>query len=231
MTRSTHADIASINLPAEACDRNQLTMRLRTRALIAWLRRLGRQPHAVRWRWADRLGWLYLNGDPVFREVLMTNLRLCITRDAAECMRLARQNAAETYFAWIDRFRVWELTAEQTRDQVSLDGIEHLNSHRGQPVVLLCPHFLPMEAAIQRLALEVSTVALYQPAADLEFEAIRRAARCRFNAQILVEATAPLLPVVRDVAAGTPLFILPDLDTGQAAHTFVPFFGTSAATA
>jgi KDO2-lipid IV(A) lauroyltransferase len=206
-------------------------MRLHIRALNAWLRRLGRKPHEIRWRWAERLGWLYVNGDPVFREVLFTNLRLCVARDDAECMRLARRNVTETFFSWLDRFRVWELTAAQTRHEISLDGMEHLDRHRGQPVVLLCPHFLSMEAAIQRLALEVRTVALYRPAADRGFEAMRCKARSRFNAQILVDATAPLLPVVRQVAAGMPLFVLPDLDGGEAAHEFVPFFGTPAATA
>ena len=231
MTRSKNACPASTRLPAGASPQNELTMRVRTRALICWLRRLGRKPHDVRWRWAERLGWLYVNGDPVFREVLLTNLRLCVARDDMERMHLARRNAAETFFAWLDRFRVWELTAAQTRHQVSLDGMEHLERRRGQPVVLLCPHFLSMEAAIQRLALEVRTVALYRPAADPQFEAIRCAARSRFNAQVLVDAAAPLLPVVREVTAGTPLFVLPDLDAGEAAHEFVPFFGTDAATA
>jgi len=204
----------------------------RFRAALWWLNRLAQRPFDARWRWARRLAWLHLGGDPVFQEVLRTNLRLCLPHlTDAERTQLAQANAEETFFAWLDRFRCWRLDPAQLRAQVMLGGIEHLSRAHGRPVVLVCPHLLGMEAGVQRLSLEVQTIALYRPAAHPAFDALRCAARSRFNSQILVDAGASMLPVMRKVASGTPLFLLPDLDPGRTAHEFAPFFGVSAATA
>jgi Kdo2-lipid IVA lauroyltransferase/acyltransferase len=198
---------------------------------VAALRTLARQPFALRWRCARALAWMHRHGDPVFNEVLCRNLQLCLpTLDGAALTRLADENAVETCFAQIDQFRCWQLPAAQLRAEVALEGVEHLKAVRGRPTVLVCPHFLGMEAGMQRLALEIRTVALYRPSAHPGFEALRSAARRRFNDQILVAADAPMLPVMRQLAAGTPLFLLPDLDPASAGHKFVPFFGIAAAT-
>jgi KDO2-lipid IV(A) lauroyltransferase len=133
----------------------------RFRAALWWLNRLAQRPFEARWRWARRLAWLHLRGDPVFQEVLRTNLRLCLPRlTDAERTQLAQANAEETFFAWLDRFRCWRLDPAQLRAQVMLEGIEHLSRAHGRPVVLVCPHLLGMEAGVQRLSLEVQTIAL-----------------------------------------------------------------------
>lgn len=204
---------------------------LRVRLGLAALQWLAGRSFGTRWRWAERLAWLHLRGDAVFQEVLLTNLNLCFPAlNAQQRMQLATANASEHFFALIDRFRCWQLNEQTLRRQVSLDGLNHLAEQRGRPVVLLCPHFLAMEAGIQRLSLEIQTVALHRPSASVAFETLRSKARSRFNRQELVDARGPLLPVMRQVAAGKPLFVLPDLDLGAGGAEFAPFFGIPVAT-
>jgi KDO2-lipid IV(A) lauroyltransferase len=99
-----------------------------------------------------------------------------------------------------------------------------------RPLVLLCPHFVGLEAAAQRLSLEGRMVTLYRPSSHAAFDKWRRASRSRFNEQLLTPLGAPLAATIRAVRQGMPLFLLPDLDPGASGALFSPFFGVSAAT-
>ena len=194
---------------------------------------LGQLSFQSRWSLACWLARRSLLHNEVLRELLTTNLSACLSElTATQRNQLKRRNAEETMFALLDRFRLWSLPEAQLREQVQLVNGEILHSFvRRQPVVLLCPHFLGLEAAAQRLSLEVSAMTLYRPCRSAAFESIRAAARQRFGVQHLFEVGGSLLPMIRRLRAGTPLFLLPDLDDGSESAVFSTFFGVSASTA
>jgi KDO2-lipid IV(A) lauroyltransferase len=244
---------ALVRTPAAQTDgatsegKNQQSRRRQARVmnmLIPWRRLAGlwtraraaalaRSPFAVRWTLAQSLATLRLRGDEVFRALLFTHLSLALRdRPLAEQVQTARQAAVEFHFAMIDRYRCWAMDAASLRDAVRLEGAEHLAPLWGtKPVVLLCPHFLGLEAAAQRLALDGPGMTLYQPSTDPHLESLRNAARRRFNDQLLMPLGTPLHRLARELRRGRLLFLLPDLDVGGgAAAVFAPWFGWPAST-
>lgn len=200
---------------------------------LAPARWLSRRSFDTKWRMARMLASLHLRGDPILRELLAINLSLCFPSWTVEQrIALARESANEAFFAQIDQFRMWDLNESELRDQVTLLNAELLRRQaRSRPVVVICPHFVGFEAAAQRLSLESSFVALYRAGRTSAFEAHRKRSRERFNAQYLVNAGRPLTPLVRRMKSGTPLFLLPDVDSTASSALFSPFFGVDASTA
>jgi Kdo2-lipid IVA lauroyltransferase/acyltransferase len=186
----------------------------------------------TRWWLARCLRRLNARGNPIVAEMTAVHLRSAFgEQPAVKCADLLHDNAVEMYFALLDRFRVWSLSEAELREQISLTGLDVFRRHAGlRPVVLLCPHFLGMEAAGMRLSLEASAMALYRPSSSNALETMRRRARSRFYEQSLYSTTESLVPMVRRLRAGTPLLVMPDLDSGASSAVFVPWFGVPAAT-
>jgi Kdo2-lipid IVA lauroyltransferase/acyltransferase len=202
------------------------------RAGMALVRTLAGLSFRTRWWLARGLRAMAKRGDPVTTEMMATNMRLAFPQaSAATLAALQRTNAAEMYFALLDRFRVWSLSEQELLAQVSLTGEDMLHRFCGhQPTVLLCPHFLGMEAAGQRIALVVSAMTLYRPSGSPAFEMLRARGRGRFREQHLYSTDDSLVPMIRRLRGGTPLFLTPDLDSGASSAVFVPWFGVPAAT-
>jgi Kdo2-lipid IVA lauroyltransferase/acyltransferase len=194
---------------------------------------LARAPFGVRWALAQAMATLRLRGDALFRGLLFTHIALALRdRPLAEQVHTVRRAAVEFHFGMIDRYRCWTLDATSLREVVQIEGEQHLAPLWGaRPVVLLCPHFVGLEAAAQRLALDGPGMTLYQPGADPNLEAFRNEARQRFNSQLLLPLGAPLHRLARELRRGRLLFLLPDLDAGGAdGVVFAPWFGWPAST-
>jgi Kdo2-lipid IVA lauroyltransferase/acyltransferase len=200
---------------------------------LAIFRGLGHLSFRKKWKFAELLCTNSLRRDKLLIEVLSKNLWACFPDWTAEAVNeLAYANTQETFFALLDRFRIWKLPEAELREQVTVTNLALLHHHMGRgPVVVLCPHFLGLEAAFQRLSLEASFTTLYRPGGTDAFETFRARARQRFGQQHLYSTDASLLPMVRRLHAGIPLFLLPDLDCGSAGAVFARFFGIDAATA
>lgn len=193
-----------------------------------------RTPFFLRWALAKTLAALRLRSDELFRGLMFTHISLALRdRSVAEQVHTLRQAAVEFHFAMMDRYRCWVMDAQSLREAVQIEGEQHLSALWGKsPVVLLCPHFVGLEAAAQRLALEGPAMTLYLPGADPDLEALRNAARQRFNDQLLLPLGAPLLRLARELRRGRMLFLLPDLDAGGGeGSVFAPWFGWPASTA
>jgi Kdo2-lipid IVA lauroyltransferase/acyltransferase len=205
---------------------------LRSRLVWALACRSAQLPMDWRWALAERLGRNSLESNAVTAEVMRANLALCFPQwSAQQCQDMLRVNARETFFAAIDQFRSWALTREQLIEQVAMENIGLLHELQGQrPVVFLCPHFLGMEFACQRLGLEVSGMLLYGPSLLPDFDALRQRARTRFGSVQMVAMGTPMIGVLRRLRAGTPLLLLPDLDLGPRGSVFCSFFGQQACT-
>jgi Kdo2-lipid IVA lauroyltransferase/acyltransferase len=213
-------------------ERGPRRIAVRTRLAWALACRGARLPMDWRWALAERLGRASLESNAVTAEVTGANLALCFPQwSAQQCQDMLRANASETFFSAIDQFRSWTLTREQLLEQVTVDNIALLRDLKGQgPVVFLCPHFLGMEFACQRLGLEISCMLLYGPSPRPDFDALRQRARARFGTAQMVAMGSPMISVLRRLRAGTPLLLLPDLDLGPRGSVFCSFFGQQACT-
>jgi KDO2-lipid IV(A) lauroyltransferase len=193
-----------------------------------------RTPFVVHWALARALAALRLRSDALFRGLMFTHIALALRdRPLAEQVHTLRQAAVEFHFAMIDRYRCWVMDEQSLREAVQIEGEQHLTALWGKrPVVLLCPHFVGLEAAAQRLTLEGPAMTLYRPGSDPDLETLRNAARQRFNDQLLLPLGAPLIRLARELRRGRMLFLLPDLDAGGGeGAVFAPWFGWPASTA
>ncbi len=165
------------------------------------------------------------------REVAMTNLRLCFPEmGEAERENLVREHFKYFCRALVERSILWWSRSERILRLIRVEGLEHFEAARGQPMILFTPHFVGLDIAGQWVALHADGVSMYanqknQYVTDLLIEK-----RARFNTQHLYSRQDGLRPIIKWIRAGCPFFYLPDQDQGIKDGAFIPFFGVPAAT-
>jgi len=165
------------------------------------------------------------------RRVALTNLGLCFPGlTQRERDRLARSHFRVLLRSLLERGLCWWAAERRIRRIVRIDGLEHLRALRGQPVILLVPHFVGLDLTATRLALEIDAVSVYSSQKNPVIDALLYRGRTRFGDQRIVSRQQGMRAVVRGLKEGRPLFYLPDMDYGPRDAIFVPFFGVPAAT-
>ncbi len=169
------------------------------------------------------------------RRVCMTNLAKCFPAiSAKERCALAKQ-----HFRLFGRFilehgLLWWAPADWFRKNVLIEGEEHLRDARGQPVIILAPHFLGLGMGGSRIAVDGTLATMYQKQKNAVFDARIRQGRLRYGEKFpdskLFSRQDGVLAVARTIKRGVPFYYLPDLDFGSRDAIFVPFFGVPAAT-
>jgi KDO2-lipid IV(A) lauroyltransferase len=165
------------------------------------------------------------------RRIARTNIRACFPDLAtAEQERLVR--AAFIHFSQsvLDRAVFWYGSAQQIRRFVKLEGAQHLDALAGQPVILLTPHFVGMEAPGMALSLDRHMLTLYAKQKNVRLETTILNGRLRFNHGVVLARQDGILKAVREMRKGTPFYFLPDMDLGRRDAVFAPFFGIPTAT-
>lgn len=164
------------------------------------------------------------------REVIRINLGKCFPeKSAAERERLARAHFRAFLRSFVERGILWWSSAERIRRMVRVEGLEHLQAHRGRPVIVLAPHFVGLDAAFARLSLDLPLVSMYARQKDPRFDALMTRGRERFGGKIFLRRGG-LRGILRAMREGRPFYYLPDFDVGREGAVFVPFFGVPAAT-
>ena len=165
------------------------------------------------------------------RHTTLTNLRLCFPDlPAAGRRRLARQHFVVFAQSAVERVLLWWAPPARLRRLIRLEGGEHLQALRGQPVILLAPHFVGLDMGWSRLALEQDMVTMYSRLKNPLFDQVVRSGRSRFGEQTLFSRQDGLKSAISAIRRGHPFYYLPDLDYGAEDAIFVPFFATPAAT-
>jgi KDO2-lipid IV(A) lauroyltransferase len=165
------------------------------------------------------------------RHVAMTNLRLCFPHwTAAERRRVARRHFELFMRSFFERFIVWTQGEQRVRALVSLRDTHWFDACRGQPVILLAPHFCGIDAGGIRLQLESPFAAMYAQQKSAVLTKAMTAGRSRFNGATMLLRNEGLRPAIRLLRQGVPFYFLPDMDLGPRDAIFVPFFGQTAAT-
>jgi len=167
------------------------------------------------------------------RHVVEVNLALCFP----ELDERQRQNLATEHFqmlarSLLERSLLWWSRPERLRRLIRLEGEEHLRSSvdAGQPVLLLTPHFVGLDAGGAAIAMRFDCASIYVAQANAVFDRLLLRGRQRFGDQLLLSRQDSIRVSVKALRAGRPLYYLPDMDFHARDSIFVPFFGVPTAT-
>ncbi len=130
----------------------------------------------------------------------------------------------------IERSVLWWDSAERIRSLIRVEGVEHFEAIKGQPAILLTPHFVGMDAGGQWVAQQSDTVCMYANQKNIYLTGLLLKKRARFGHQLLYSRQQGLRPIIKGMRAGMPFIYPPDQDQGVKDGVFVPFFGVPAAT-
>jgi Kdo2-lipid IVA lauroyltransferase/acyltransferase len=165
------------------------------------------------------------------RRIARTNLSLCLPQLSSTAReQIVRQHFAFYGRAFAERFIFWNAPANRVSALVRLVGIEHFEALRGKPVIVLAPHFLGLDAGGIRFQLETQFVSMYAKQSNPILDEFTVKGRNRFNNPVLLSKQDGLLPAVKLMRSGMPLYFLPDMDFGPRDAVFAPFFNIPAAT-
>ena len=116
-------------------------------------------------------------------------------------------------------------------EMIHVEGLEHLKSAEGRPVIALAPHFIGLNMGGIRVAHEYpGTASIYSRQKNPVLDRIFLKARTRFGAPHLVSRQEGLRSIIRVIKSGKPFYFLPDMDFGPRDAIFSPFFGVPTAT-
>lgn len=167
------------------------------------------------------------------RRVVHINLALCFPeKSPAERRRMARAVFVAVTRCMLERGVMWWGSAERIRRLVDLTGLEHIHAAQaaGKSVILLVPHFVALDMAGTRLAMERDCVSIYAAQNNKLLEKMLLLGRTRFGSQVLLSRQDGVRATVKAMKSGRPFYYLPDLDYGKRDAIFVPFFGVPTAT-
>ena len=167
---------------------------------------------------------------PRRRRVVRINLEKCFpAMPAAERERLARAAFRAFFRSFLDRGVLWWSSRARIARFVRFEGMEHLKALQGKRVILLAPHFVGLDAAVTRLAMDFLLAGMYSNQSDAYFNRVMDQRRNRFGGFSLPRQ-AGLIASLRPMRQGAYYYYLPDLDMGPKRAVFVPFFCVPAAT-
>jgi KDO2-lipid IV(A) lauroyltransferase len=165
------------------------------------------------------------------RRVVMTNLRLCFPAlDADARTRLARVHYRAAGRAALEHVILFWGSRARIQRLVHMEGIEHWDAVRDQPVILLCPHFVGLDMGGLRIITERPGASMYSKQKNPVFDRLILHGRTRFGNTVLLSRQDGVRGIARALKRGLPFYYLPDMDFGSRDSVFVPFFGVPAAT-
>jgi Kdo2-lipid IVA lauroyltransferase/acyltransferase len=173
---------------------------------------------------------LYLLAVPR-RRVALRNLEACWPqKDLASRKRMAKAHFRAFTQSFLDRFIFWYGSPEVIRARCQVQGLEHLQQALGQPLLLLSPHFVGMDAGGLRVQLETRVFGMYARQNSAALNEVMTKGRERFNGTEMLLRTDGIRGALKRLKVGIPFYFCPDMDLGAKDALFVPFFGVPAAT-
>ncbi|MDO4936463.1 MAG: lysophospholipid acyltransferase family protein [Sutterellaceae bacterium] len=207
-----------------------------SRFWVAVIKSLRHVPMPVRNCMARALACLMWAALADRRHVTLTNLKLCFPdMGDAERVALAKKVYRRLARAALDHGVLWAGSREDIENMVKFEGLENLTEPyaKGEPVIVIAPHFIGLDAAGIAFNLHVRGCSLYQRQSNPVWDKAALQGRLRFADPVLIAKSGrgeDLKAVIRAIRDGMPFYYLPDMDHGRKNSIFVPFFGTPAAT-
>ncbi len=164
------------------------------------------------------------------RNVIRINLATCFPQmPAREREALGRAHFRAFCRALMDHGVIWWSRRSRIERLVKLEGVEHLRALDGKPVIIFAPHFVGLDATLQRLSLDMPVAMMYARQKNPVMERTLHKGRTRFGGHMYLR-TEGIQEGLEAIAALERFYYLPDLDYGPKRSIFVPFFGVPAAT-
>jgi len=189
-------------------------------------------PYGLVARFGDGLGWLLYQIPSRRKRIVHINLKLCFPEWNDE----RREDVAQKHFrhairSYLERSVQWFGSAKKLEKLVQVDSAIDLDDPDLPPTLFLGFHFVGIEAGsiFLNYSLHRTCGSLYQPMSNPEFEAIAKAARGRFGAEMASRADSARI-VLRWLRDRKPVMLGADMDYGTRNSTFVPFFGVPTCT-
>jgi Kdo2-lipid IVA lauroyltransferase/acyltransferase len=218
---------------APAVDRStRMLRRIGTKFAIGLLKFLAILPYGLVARFGDGLGWLLYQIPSRRRRIVHTNLSLCFPQWSDEKRaQIAQRHFRHAIRSYVERSVQWFGSQRKLEKLVQVDSAVDLTDPDLPPTLFLGLHFVGIEAGSIFLnhALGRRCGSLYQPMSNPELEAVAKAARGRFGADMASRADSARV-VLRWLRDRKPVMLGADMDYGLRNSTFVPFFGVPACT-
>lgn len=204
-------------------------MRLHVKLGLSVWRGISCLPTALVAGIAYAVGWLLF---PLGGRVTMINLRLCFPQmSEAERRKLGRRHFMRLARSVLEMGILWWRPAKRVLGLIRIEGREHLDNLKGQPVIILTPHFVGLNMGGAKFAAEwPGSMAFYSKQKTPWMDELLLQGRLRFGEPELFAKQDGLRPVIRKIRDGVPFVFLPDMDFGRTDSVFVPFFGVDCAT-
>lgn len=167
------------------------------------------------------------------RKVVLRNLELCFPAlSELERKTLARKHFQALARSILERGILWWRPEARIRRLVRMEGRERLEAllAAGKPVIMLCPHFLALDWAGARIAMDFEAASIYSHQKNPLLDKMLHHGRTRFIKPVLLSRQESLRGIIKVLKKGLPLYYLPDMDFGPQDAVFSPFFGVRAAT-
>ncbi len=167
------------------------------------------------------------------RKICLKNLELCFPDWSQEKrVEVAKGVFRNLVRAALDHSVLWKGTKEQVLDMVKFDGLQDfLALLAKKPAIVICPHFVGLDAGGIALNNYYRGGSLYQVQSNPVWDKCAFDGRKRFADPILIpKSPTAMKQVIRLLRGGTAFYYLPDMDHGRQNSIFVPFFGVPAAT-
>ena len=165
------------------------------------------------------------------RRVVLTNLRLCFPElDDRARGRLARAHFRAAGRAALEHVILFWGSRERILRLVRIEGLEHWQAVRNEPVLWLCPHFIGLDMGGSRIIAEFGGASMYSKQKSAVFDRLVLHGRTRFGNSTLLSRQDGVRGIARALKRRIPFYYLPDMDFGSRDAVFVPFFGVPAAT-
>ena len=169
------------------------------------------------------------------RRICMINLAKCFPETSDQELRALTKRHFRLFGRFVlEHALLWWAPSERLLRHVTMEGRENLRALRGQPVIILAPHFLGLDMGGARIAYEGPIASMYQKQKNKVIDARILEGRMRFVRLFpeskLFSRQDGVLSVARTIKHGVVFYYLPDLDFGSRDTIFVPFFGVPTAT-
>ena len=165
------------------------------------------------------------------RNVCLTNLRRCFPQmSERERVVMAKAHFRAFGRTLLERSILWWAPREEILRMIKVVGLERIAALKGQPLIVLAPHFVGLDAGLTRLTCEFDMAGIYAKQKDPWIDALLLSGRNRFCNGIAISRQEGIRPAIAAVKKGYPFYYLPDQDYGARDAIFVPFFGVLAAT-
>ena len=165
------------------------------------------------------------------RRVVERNLARCFPElDEAQRNEILTRHFIAATRAMLEHGLLFWCSEKRLEKLVRFEGVELLDALRGQPVIVLAPHFVGLDMGGVRLTAHTRIASIYSRQRNPIVDRYLRRARSRFNQTILVSRHEGIRPLIKIIQSGLPFYFLPDQDQGRKESIFIPFFGIRTAT-